>query len=124
MRDKLRKRMQKKCSKIIHALNRNLAQDELWKGRFYVHQWAAEFERFDDNSGGYLKMMLDIRDKKTGQYSRFYTDNYEIRYKLWEYVNDFIIYDSHVWDDIDAVKQDKTDYIHMAWKPTSRVIVF
>lgn len=117
MRDKLRKHEQNKCNKIIRALNKNLAQDSLWRGRFYVHQWAAEFERFDDNSGGYLKLMLDVRDKKTGMYKRFYTNNYDIRMDLWTYVNDFIVFDSHVWDDINIVKNDKTNYISMKWRP-------
>lgn len=118
---KERRKEQRKINKIIRALNKNIREDYLWRGRFYIHQIASNWERFDDGSGGELIVLLEIRDKKTGLYKQFRADNYDWGYHYWVAVNDFIVQDSDVWEDIDAVKADKTDWSKVAFIPTKEV---
>ena len=116
-----RKKAQKKINKITRAMNANILHDNLWRGRFYVHQVDANWERFDDSSGGCLSVWLEVRDKKTGKYHGFQMDNYDRGWKIWTAVNDFICHDSGVWDNIDAVKADKTDWTKVKFTPKEEV---
>ena len=116
-----RKKAQKKINKKVHAMNKNLLTDNLWHGRFYVHQTDANWKRFEDGSGGCLNVWLEIRDKKTGLYKGFCFDNYNSGWKLWSAVNDFICQDSDVWENIDLVKADKTDWTQIKFIPKRKV---
>ena len=116
-----RKKAQKKINKMTRAMNANILHDNLWRGRFYVHQVDANWERFDDGSGGCLSVWLEVRDKKTGKYHGFQMDNYDRGWKIWTAVNDFICNDSGVWDNIDAVKADKTDWTKVKFTPKEEV---
>lgn len=116
-----RKKAQKKINKKVHAMNLNILNDNLWRGRFYVHQVDANWERFEDGSGGCLSVWLEIRDKKTGLYKGFRFDNYDGGWKLWSAVNDFICEDSGVWEDINLVKADKTDWTKIKFTPMKEV---
>ncbi len=107
---KLRKVAQRKINRYVRQMNRNLKEDNLWRGRFVVHQVYSDWESFSDNSGGRLQVALNVRDKKTGVNRSFYFDSYDYPWKLFSEVNDFIIYDSHVWDNIQEVKEDTTDW--------------
>lgn len=118
---KMRKKAQKTINKHTRALNKNLREDYLWRGRFYVHQIASDWEKFEDNSGGELICILEIRDKKTGLFKTFRVNNYDVRFKLWEIGNNFIVQDSGVWDDISAVKNDTTDWSKIKWNPIKEV---
>lgn len=118
---KERKKAQKEINKKVRTLNKNILNDNLWRGRFYIHQIDANWERFDDGSGGCLTVWLEIRDKKTGLYHGFGIDNYDYGWKLWTEANQFIVEDSHVWDDIDAVKADKTDWSKVIFIPKKEV---
>ena len=119
---KERRKEQRKINKIVRALNENLLHDNLWRGRFYIHQIASNWERFDDGSGGVLIVLLEIRDKKTGLYKKFKADNYDWGYHYWVAVNDFIVLDSDVWKDIDAVKADTTDWSKKTFIPTKEIL--
>lgn len=118
---KLRKRAQKQINHFTRGLNKNLLNDELWRGRFYVHQVDANWEEFDDKSGGELHVWLEVRDKKTGLFRGFAVSNYGTGWNLWSAVNEFIVKDSHVWDNIDEVKNDKTDWTKVKWKPVKEI---
>jgi hypothetical protein len=118
---KLRKRAQKQINRHTRALNKNLLEDNLWRGRFYVHQVDANWEEFEDGSGGELRCWIEIRDKKTGLYHGFVISNYGTGWKLFEESNNFIVQDSGVWDDINAVKNDTTDWTKVKWKPVKEV---
>ena len=121
MRDKMQKKAQSKINKNIRALNKNLKEDDLWRGRFYVRQVAASWSKFDDGSGGILDARVEIRDLKTGMYKSFIIDNYDIGWHLWTNVNDFIVEDSHVWDNIAKVTQDKTNWDKVKWIPKKEI---
>lgn len=117
MRDRQQKKAQSKINHMVRKFNKNLSKDELWKGRFYVHQTDANWERFEDGSGGMLNVWVEVRDKKTGLYHGFRLDNYDKAWNLWTEVNDFIVLDSGVWDNIDMVKNDTTNWEKVKWIP-------
>lgn len=99
----MRKTYQRKFNKLVRQLNKNIAQDELWKGRFVFRQKNAFFEKFDDNSGGILHVILRGVDKKTGFYQDTYIDYAPYfhfnKYHLWEFANRFIVEGSEVWNE-------------------------
>ena len=121
MRDRQRKKAQSKINKKVRLMNKNLLSDNLWRGRFFVQQVDANWDRFSDGSGGILSVWLEIRDKKTGLYMGFRIDNYDRGWHLWENVNKFIAEFSGVWDDIAAVKADRTDWTKVEWKPVKEL---
>ena len=121
MKDKQRKAAQRGINKSVRALNKNIATDNLWRGRFVVRQTDANWERFEDGSGGILNVWLEIRDLKTGLYMGFRADNYGTGWHLWENGNKFIAEYSGVWDDIQAVKDDKTDWSKVKWVPKKEI---
>lgn len=121
MKDKQRKKAQKKINKSVRALNQNIANDNLWRGRFVLRQTDANWERFEDGSGGILTAWIEIRDLKTGLYMGFRLDNYDRGWRLWENGNKFIAEYSGVWDDIDVVKNDKTDWSKVKWVPKKQL---
>jgi hypothetical protein len=121
MKDKLRKKAQRKINKKVRLLNKGLRTDNLWRGRFYCHQLDAAWERFDDNSGGYLNVLLEMRDLKTGLFYQFVIDNYDNGWRLFKAANKFIVEFSGVWKNIDEVKQDKTDWTKVQWEKKKSV---
>ena len=103
MKRKMRKRYQRALNRDIKALNKNIAQDNLWKGRFYFFQKAAYWEEFDDGSGGLLRVYIRGYDKATGyyrdyplEYAPFLSFN---QYDIWMLGNDFITEGVKVWDE-------------------------
>ena len=120
MKDKQRKKAQRGLNKRVRHFNKALLNDNLWRGRFIVHQIQDFWERFDDGSGGILTVVLEIRDLKTGLYQDFIIDNYDRGWKLFEKVNKFISEDSGVWNNIQEVKDDKTDWTKVQWIPKKK----
>ena len=64
MRDKMWKKYQSKLNKKIKILNKDIAEDNLWRGRFIFRQIEAGWEKFDDKSG-ILRVIIRAYDKKT-----------------------------------------------------------
>ena len=122
MKDKQRKKAQKTINNSVRALNKNIKNDNLWRGRFIIRQTDAYWERFEDGSGGELRVWLEIRDLKTGLYMGFSINNYGTDWKLWENGNKFIAEYSGVWNNIDEVKEDKTDWSKVKWIPKKEVV--
>lgn len=117
MKNKQRKREQRKINKAVRAMNENIKRDNLWRGRFRFHQTDAAWFAFEDGSGGILRVCIEARDLKTGLYYNCYIDNYSTFGKLWEEANKFIADYSGVWKDIEAVKRDTTDWDTVKWIP-------
>ena len=110
--NKQRKSEQRKVNRAIHRLNRNLRNDDLWRGRFECHQRDANWQSFTDGSGGTLECLIEYRDKKTGRCLLSWSQDLAI-YWFYEHslkMNEFITKVSGVWENIDEVKQDKTDW--------------
>lgn len=107
----MRKIYQRKFNQKIHALNKNIEKDPLWKGRFYFMQVGATWWKFDDNSGGELRVQVRAYDKLTGYYK-----DYFLSYGPWmstfnwhltmEVGNTFVVEDLKVWD-IEPNPRDK-----------------
>ena len=121
MKNKIRKREQRKINCYVRMLNKNILNDNLWRGRFTMHQIQDFWEAFDDGSGGVLTVVLEIRDLKTGLYQNFIIDNYDRDWKLFEKVNQFIVEYSGVWNNIQEVKDDKTDWTKVKWIPKKKI---
>ena len=116
MRDKLRKRYQHKINRLVKDLNKSIEEDNLWNGRFVFHIIDTDFERFSDNSGGMLYVVIRGYDKKTDFY-RDYTMGYApylelSKSTLWEIANKFITEDTDTWKNGNNPYNDKEiDYI-------------
>ena len=114
MRKGYRKNYQRKLTKKLREVNKNLEKDGMWKGRFVVRQKASDFENFEDGSGGLLHTILRIIDKKTGYYHDYrlayapYLSG--VNWAIFMDINNFITKDSYTWEIDENPKADKTDY--------------
>lgn len=115
MRNKLRRKYQRKLNKIVKNINKSIEEDSLWNGRFVFHIMATDFERFSDGSGGMLYTIIRGYDKK----SKVYKD-YILQYapflpfaqaNIWRIVNKFITEDTDTWHNgNNPYKEVKIDY--------------
>lgn len=121
MKNKLRKKAQRTINKYVRALNKNIQKDNLWRGRFVFRQTDSYWEEFEDRSGGLLNVIIEARDLKTGKFWAFAMDNYDRGWRLFEKANKFIVDFSGVWDNINLVKNDKTDWSKVKWIPKERI---
>ena len=110
------KTIDRKVNRVARKLNKQLAEDELWRGRFEVRQYQKAVETFSDGSkiGQYN---YRIYDKKTGKFATMgWTSEFRILRSaaLWSFANDAIIKNFKVWDfdkdDPNYPYNDKTDY--------------
>ena len=98
MVSKNRRNHQRWLNGACREVNKNIAKDPLWLGRFVVEQKATQMEWFDDKSGGILHCHLQFRDKKTEHIKDWYTDAYEVSWRIFWEMNNFIIGDCAVWE--------------------------
>ena len=87
MKNKLRRSYQRKLNKVVKDMNENIANDDLWKGRFVFHIMATEFEKFSDGSGGLLHAIIRGYDKAEGYYK-----DYIIAYAPWLHYSDIDVW--------------------------------
>ena len=109
MRDKMWKKYQSKLNKKIKILNKDIAEDNLWRGRFIFRQIEAGWEKFDDKSG-ILRVIIRAYDKKTKlfrDYSLDYCPSFaSIDWSLgMDICNNFIINFLQVWKYEDPYKE-------------------
>ena len=80
---------------LVRIMNKNIENDSLWQGRFYVRQVASRWREYEDKSGGELFVVLRLYDKQTDvtkdvaesvNYWRYFNGSH-----LWWAVNDFIV---------------------------------
>lgn len=115
MRNKLRKKYQRKLNKVVRDINKSIEEDTLWNGRFVFHIMVTNFERFSDNSGGILYTIIRGYDKKSKAYK-----DYKLQYapflpfsqaNIWLTANKFITEDTDTWyNGNDPYKEAKIDY--------------
>ena len=65
MQNKQYKKLQRKMNRAIRHLNENIANDDVWKGRFYAHQTWAAFGTYEDKSGVTAIVEVAFIDKLT-----------------------------------------------------------
>lgn len=106
-----RKKLQRYANHSIKALNKAIAKDTLWKGRFIARQTNARYEA-EDNS---LAIWITLYDKKSGKSIGFWNDmgNYSIDRPFFDSylfleMKRFVIEDCNAW--VDDLKNDETDY--------------
>lgn len=111
-RRKMRKKAQHTINKNIRIINRNIEEDNLWRGRFIMRQINARWSAFEDGSGGELFATVLMVDKRTGQTKTVYFDNYDHPWRYFQAMNNFIVDDCAVWEKEgrNFLYNDETDY--------------
>ena len=95
------KKIQRRVNKVIRELNKNIYNDDLWKGRFYARQIDRRLYIFDDKSWLYGDFYIVFTDKETGrQYYHWFRkeDFLGSAHRVWEAMNDFIAVYCRVWE--------------------------
>ena len=90
------KKHQRILNNFIKNLNKAVAEDNVWQGRFVVKQIYREFISFEDKSGSELYAYLVLIDKKTGKIKRVppkTVNEFCYYFKLWDILNNFIVLD-------------------------------
>lgn len=99
-----RKKHQRAMNKLVRAMNKNIKEDNLWQGRFYMHQVESpQFHIYEDKSGAELWVCLECVDRKTGRTHRKWESvNHWCHfhgYEVWHYMNWFIVEYIEVWSE-------------------------
>ena len=109
------KKIQRKANREIRKINKNLLEDTLWKGRFYIKQTNRIDRSYSDHSGYFILFTFEIKDLKTNlSKETYYYMNSEylstrFSWTLFEEINNFIVMDCGVWESGDP-REDKTIY--------------
>jgi hypothetical protein len=95
------KKRQKRFNKIVRMMNKNIAKDKLWKGRFFARQLGRRVESYEDGSGATIRFKIGLYDKKTKLYAYGFIDDYNVRmftnYAINSMMNKFIVDTLDVW---------------------------
>ena len=95
---------QRAVNKVVRELNKNIENDNLWQGRFFMRQYARKIVSFG-NEGMLLWLEMRLYDKKTKRYVRWFCDSNDVIIwggsKTWRRMNDFIVEDLDVWHNED-----------------------
>ena len=96
-----RKKIQRHINAVIRALNKNIWNDPLWKGRFYMQQTRRLESMSDDYSWLYMSLEFKFVDRETAceKYVWFRKEDFMgSTWRIWEAMNDFIVIDCRVWE--------------------------
>ena len=101
-----KKRHQRAMNKLMRETNKNIENDDLWLGRFVVHQVnSPQWCRYEDGSGADLFVHLKFIDRCTGRHYicaetvnhwRGFQGN---GWRMWKIMNWFIVEYCSVWDE-------------------------
>lgn len=113
-----RKKHQRRMNKYVREINKNIANDDLWRGRFVIRQKDNPgFYIYDDKSGAAMPHVhLVITDLKTGEkYDKWDSDNGWCHFNgahIWEFANKAITEIFGVWyvQDDPRSHRDDPDY--------------
>ena len=107
-----RKKIQRYINKVVRALNKNIYNDPLWKGRFYMQQ--TKCLSCIDNGWLYMNLEFVLVDRETGikKYIWLRKDDFMgTTRRVWEALNDFMVVDCKVWDVEPRITRETTkDY--------------
>lgn len=96
-----RKKHQRAMNKLMRQINKNIENDNLWLGRFYVRQAGAQWYTYEHSAE--LWVVLQFVDKATGFiYETAGTVNhwkFGNGSHLWLAMNDFIVEKVEVWSE-------------------------
>ena len=110
-----RKKHQRLINRAFRKINKDIENDDLWKGRFMIKQTGYNyFEIYEDKSGAELFINYEIIDKKTNKRKLYSGDTNDIVSRGWtiyRQMNDFIIHECKVWEEIPRPTAENTpDY--------------
>ena len=94
-----RKKYQREVNRIVRKWNKSIKEDWLWNGRFVLHQYAAYFWPYEDKSGATFNVWLEFTDTKTGAQEIMDFTNYDLDWRLGEWLNRCITEYWEVWDE-------------------------
>lgn len=100
-----RKKHQRRMNQFVRAINKDIYDDDLWRGRFVVRQVGSPyFYTYEDNSGASLERVhLVITDRLNGRtIDGWDSVNGWCHWngsKLWRWVNDAIVEGFKVWEE-------------------------
>ena len=83
------KKRQHKVNRYLRAINKSIAEDNIWKGRFEFKQFDRSWYVFEDGSGAILTVFIEAYDKSTGIRTAYGVETTNLN-KLWYLANDFI----------------------------------
>lgn len=98
-----RKVHQRRMNKLMRLVNKNIENDDLWRGRFVITQTGSQWYSYGDCSGHELYVVLKLTDRLTGQTHEIAdTVNHWAfinGHHLWRAMNDFIVEEGYcdVW---------------------------
>ena len=108
-----RKKLQRKFNRLMREVNRNINNDNLWRGRFYLTQIKTDYATYNDGSGEKMLVTFAAVDKKTKMFCPAIMSSISLYvcngYKLWEFMNWFIVEYIKAWESENPI-DDATDY--------------
>lgn len=110
VRSTKRKKHQRWFNQYCRYINRVMEEDTLWLGRFCVKQEGTEMHWFEDGSGGVMRAKITMRDKKTNLQETDYYTGFDMDWKLWLDLNNFIVNKCKVWSESPSVYENRIDY--------------
>lgn len=108
---------QRRINRYMRDLNNNIKNDNLWQGRFYVHQIGRQRYNYEDGSGMELWVTLEFVDRKTGRTKQIldtvnsWTFSGDLRIEM----NNFIVSDVNVWSE-DPRPGTKEWFENITWR--------
>lgn len=119
MKTRDRKKIHRKIVKILKDVNKNIANDDLWHGRFRAYEVYEQFYEYEDGSGAEMFFAFVLCDLKTGKCRLYYEDmitEWSTRLDIFLQINNFIC---KMVDNVKECKYDKTNYIGAEFTPPS-----
>ncbi len=110
MKSHKRRNHQRWFNQYVRYINKTMEEDDLWLGRFYVTQEATCMEWFEDGSGGLMRALLVMHDRKTGRCCYKSYDGLDMDWRFWQDFNQFIIEDCKVWEEVPDIRVNRIDY--------------
>lgn len=111
------KKRQRKVNRYIRAINKNIAEDNIWKGRFAFKQIDRSWYVFEDGSGAILTVYVEAYDKATGIRAFYGVETTNLN-KLWFAVNEFITKEVKArcefigdFTEVESIFNNKIDYV-------------
>lgn len=89
----------RKLNKALRQMNKNIEQDDLWRGQFYAKPIAHQWHHFEDGSGWSMWVVIRFTDRATGIIWDIADDVNSLCFgaKLWWYMNEFITERTPTW---------------------------
>lgn len=102
IKSRKRKVHQRKMNELMRLINKNIEQDDLWKGRYIVRQVSSQWYDYLDGSGSELWVVLRFKDRLTGYtWDTAETVNHWRWINgchMWKVMNDFIVDRCSTWE--------------------------